>query len=113
MTTYSDKLNMLRKQAGVKDLLNPLTDLFDKYAIPAWKTVRDSAMVTIPAVGIGGAYALSKITSPTHIAGSADKELYLNTLKTEVAAARRQLAAMEIEDRLEGEGRKVFDKFLG
>ena len=109
MGKYQQKVQNMHKQA----FLGTVDSMFKDYVLPAYQWLMEKSMVTAPLLGVGGAYALSKATKPTHITDNSDKELYLNTLKTEVAAARKQLAAIEAEKEMKGSARKVFDKFLG
>ena len=109
MGKYQQKVQNMHKQA----FLDTVDKIVNNYVVPSYKYLMDRAMITVPLLGVGGAYALSKATKPTHITDNSDKELYLNTLKTEVAAARKQLAVIEAEKEMKGSARKVFDKFLG
>lgn len=114
MGKYTEKLENMRKTAGVTaDVLATAKDLLLNHALPAYKYLVDKAYITGPLLGLGGAYALAKGTKPTHITNNADKELYLNTLKTEVAAARRKLSDLENINKMKGSNARVFDKFLG
>lgn len=114
MGKYTDKLEHMRKTAGVgSDVLSTAERLVREYALPAYDWITSKAYIAGPLLGLGGAYALAKGTKPTHITNNADKELYLNTLKTEVAAARRKLSDLEDMNKMKGSNARVFDKFLG
>ena len=81
--------------------------------IPVASKLSDYAFIGLPVLALLGAYGLSKVTSPTTITENADDLLYLNSLKTETAAARRQLKALEDEQQMDrNSSKKVFDKFL-
>ena len=113
MLIYKNIANMRKEAFDLTSIVKGLEHVTKDYLIPSYKYLVDNAKIAVPAVGVAAAYGLAKGTKPTHITNNSDKELYLNTLKTEVAAARRQLEAMEAQNKLKGSSRRVFDKFLG
>lgn len=127
MGQYTDKIQMLRKEAGIPAIIGGSAALHyigdkvkDAYnvvkndVVGLHRFLGDRALITLPLLAVAGAYGVHKLTEPTAITNNSDDILYLNTLKTETAAARRKLKALEAEERMqEGSSRKVFDKFLG
>lgn len=113
MGKYTEKLENMRKTADAGNVLSTAERLIRDYAFTAYNWLTNKAYIVGPLLGLGGAYALAKGTKPTHITANADKELYLNTLKTEVAAARRKLSDLEAMNKMKGSNTRVFDKFLG
>lgn len=115
--TYTEKLALLRKEASIGDAVASVASYADKavrdYILPLYDTLRDHAMVTSLLASAGGAYLLSKATAPTAITSTSDKRLYLESLRTEVAAARRRVTALENKNNKEKANTRVFDKFLG
>jgi hypothetical protein len=128
MNQYTEKLQMLRKEAagpaaaaftaaGLSSLItsgaSKAYDFIKNDVVGMHKWLSDKAYITLPLIGLAGAYVLAKMSEPKHITDNSDDILYLNALKTETAAARRQIKAIEAEARMKGSSRKVFDKFLG
>ena len=99
--------------AGGAKLLSTARSVVKDDVAPVASKLSDYAFIGLPVLALLGAYGLSKVTSPTTITENADDLLYLNSLKTETAAARRQLKALEDEQQMDkNSSKKVFDKFL-
>ena len=118
MISYKDKLCLLRKTAAggyaaTRAVAGDVRNVVDD-AVGLHKWVSDKAMFYVPALMLAGAYGLHKLTKPTALTENSDDLLYLNTLKAEVAMARRELDALEAEKAIKNtDSKRVFDKFLG
>lgn len=70
------------------------------------------AVASIPITTILAANAYNKINSPSVVAKNMDKRLLLNTLDTEIAIAKRQIAEIEAQQKQRAGKDKPYDRFV-
>lgn len=69
-------------------------------------------IISLPLSAILAAVAYNKLTTPHTVAKNMDKRLLLNTLDTEIAVARRQIADIENKRNKVKDEEKPYDRFV-
>lgn len=106
--------NTIYKEAGsgiVKSVIDGFAKGAEKTAKLAKDLVVKPAVATLPLTAMLAAVAYNKIKSPTVVAKNMDKRLLLNSLDTEIAVARRQIAELEAKRNKEAKD-KPYDRFV-
>jgi hypothetical protein len=96
--------------AGAKDLFHGATKAVEKATDLAKDWVAKPMMLSIPTSAVLLAVAYNKLRSPSIVSKNIDKRLLINTLDTEIAVARRQIAELEAKRNKGSE--KKYDRFV-
>jgi hypothetical protein len=104
--------NTIYKEAGeLSETLKLLGKGFKGIAEFGKDVIVKPLLISAPISAVLAAVAYNKLKSPTVVAKNMDKRLLLNTLDTEIAIARRQIAEMESKAGKKS-GDKPYDRFV-
>lgn len=113
---YWENNSIYKEAGGVGKALDKVLGLFGKALGKTVDILKDDiakpAIVSLPISAVLAAVAWNKLKSPTVVAKNMDRRLLLNTLDTEIAVARRQIADIEAKRAKTDNDAKPYDRFV-